>query len=95
MHVSLSPELEKIVESKVESGLYDDASEVIREALRLMQTNEHLIAQLKLESLRRVLAEGEQDLQAGRYRVIGQYDLGSFMQSLKERVRARTTQEHD
>jgi antitoxin ParD1/3/4 len=82
MHVSLSPELEKIVESKVESGLYDDASEVIREALRLMQTNEQLIAQLKLDSLRRALADGEQDLRAGRYRVIGQDDLGPYFDDI-------------
>ena len=35
MHISLTPELEKIVNDKVDSGLYNNASEVIREALRL------------------------------------------------------------
>ena len=33
MHISLTPELEKVVR-KIKSGLYDNASEVIREALR-------------------------------------------------------------
>ncbi|MDA0681716.1 MAG: type II toxin-antitoxin system ParD family antitoxin, partial [Proteobacteria bacterium] len=33
MHVSLTPELESRVKAKVESGLYNNASEVIREAL--------------------------------------------------------------
>ena len=35
MNVSLTPELERIVNTKVESGLYQTASEVVREALRL------------------------------------------------------------
>ncbi len=36
MHVSLTPELENQVRLKVESGLYNNASEVVRESLRLM-----------------------------------------------------------
>ncbi|MGO8758319.1 MAG: type II toxin-antitoxin system ParD family antitoxin [Terracidiphilus sp.] len=35
MNVSLTPELDKFVAGKVESGLYTSASEVVREALRL------------------------------------------------------------
>ena len=35
MNISLTPELEKAVKEKVDSGLYNNASEVIREALRL------------------------------------------------------------
>lgn len=35
MHISLTPELEKAVKQKVDSGLYNNASEVVREALRL------------------------------------------------------------
>jgi antitoxin ParD1/3/4 len=34
MNISLTPELENAVKSKVASGLYNNASEVIREALR-------------------------------------------------------------
>ena len=34
MNISLTPELEEAVKSKVRSGLYNNASEVIREALR-------------------------------------------------------------
>jgi len=35
--VSITPELEKFVASKVESGRYTSASEVVREALRLLE----------------------------------------------------------
>jgi antitoxin ParD1/3/4 len=37
MNVSLTPELEKFVSRKVESGRYTSASEVVREALRLLE----------------------------------------------------------
>ncbi len=40
MNVSLTPELEQFVQSKVESGRYNSASEVVREALRLLEDHE-------------------------------------------------------
>ncbi len=37
MNVSLTPELEELVNEKVRTGLYQSASEVVREALRLLK----------------------------------------------------------
>jgi putative addiction module CopG family antidote len=37
MNVSLTPELEQLVNEKVRTGLYQTASEVVREALRLLK----------------------------------------------------------
>lgn len=59
MHVSLTPALEAMVRRKVESGLYNNASEVVREALRLMAAQEEA-GRLKLERLREALAAGEE-----------------------------------
>jgi len=59
MHISLTPELEALVRDKVATGHYNNASEVIREALRFMVTHEELLYQMKLEALRGHLAEGE------------------------------------
>lgn len=42
MNISLTPELEKYVNSKVNSGMYTSASEVIRESLRLLHTYEDI-----------------------------------------------------
>jgi antitoxin ParD1/3/4 len=42
MNVSLTPELEKFVENKVESGLYNNASEVVREGLRLLKEHDEI-----------------------------------------------------
>lgn len=40
MNVSLTPELERYIRQKVDSGLYGNASEVVREALRMMHGRE-------------------------------------------------------
>ena len=36
MNVSLTPDLENLIRDKLDTGLYASASEVVREALRLM-----------------------------------------------------------
>jgi antitoxin ParD1/3/4 len=41
VNVSLTPELDKFVAGKVESGRYTSASEVVREALRLLEEHDH------------------------------------------------------
>ena len=51
MNVSLTPELDKFVASKVDSGEYATASEVIRDGLRMLRAAEET-RQAKLESLR-------------------------------------------
>ena len=40
MNVSLTPELEEFVSTKVQSGRYNSASEVVREALRLLEEHD-------------------------------------------------------
>jgi antitoxin ParD1/3/4 len=49
MNVSLTPELEQLVNEKVESGLYQTASEVVREALRLLKERDHAREQLRAD----------------------------------------------
>ena len=57
MNVNLSPHLEDMVRQKVSSGLYTSASEVVREALRMMEAQDQLRA-AKLEQLRQDIREG-------------------------------------
>ena len=64
MNVSLTPELEQFVSAKVQSGRYNSASEVVREALRLMERHDSVhIAQLT--NLRRRINEGLESLDRG------------------------------
>jgi antitoxin ParD1/3/4 len=65
MHVSLTPELESRVRAKVASGLYNNASEVVREALRFMDSHEQWIHEIKLAQLREQLQLGTSQLDKG------------------------------
>ena len=68
MNVSLTPELEKLVEDRVKSGRYTSASEVIREALRLLDRIDQAQRQALLDLNRRI---DEGLAQAERGEVIG------------------------
>jgi antitoxin ParD1/3/4 len=57
MNVNLTPKLEDMVKKKVASGLYNSASEVVREALRLMEEQDRVRA-VKLEQLRQDIRDG-------------------------------------
>jgi antitoxin ParD1/3/4 len=57
MNVNLTPQLEEMVRAKVSSGLYTSASEVVREALRLMEEQDRL-RQVKLDELRSEVRKG-------------------------------------
>ncbi len=57
MNVSLTPELEQLVRRKVESGLYNSASEVVRDALRLLDDRDRF-REMKIEELRKEIQKG-------------------------------------
>ena len=66
MNVSISPQLEEWIQEKVQSGYYQTASEVIREALRLLREKEQF-REIKIEELRKRIAAGIDDLENGRF----------------------------
>ena len=69
INVSLPPELENRVREHVASGLYGSASEVIREALRLLEAYQALQA-ITLSLLKADVAQGMADVKAGRVGVV-------------------------
>lgn len=60
MNVSLTPQLEQLVKRKVETGLYNNASEVVREALRMMAQRD------EQESVRTEVAKGFAQIREGK-----------------------------
>ena len=64
MNVSLTPELERYINQKIESGLYQTASEVVRAGLRLLAEREDLHRQT-VEELRRELQVGIDEADRG------------------------------
>ncbi len=57
MNINLTPQIEEMIKRKVASGLYNSASEVVRDALRLMAEQDCLRA-AKLEQLRQDIHDG-------------------------------------
>jgi len=64
MNVHLTRELEELIQKKVDSGRYSSASEVMREALRLMEQRDEFLA-LRKEEVRRKINEGLDSLSRG------------------------------
>jgi antitoxin ParD1/3/4 len=64
MNVHLTPELEQFVHDKVESGRYNSASEVVQEALRLMDQKDDLRT-IQLHELRKRIDKGLSEVHRG------------------------------
>lgn len=60
MHVNLSPEMEGFIKSKVSSGFYGNATEVIRDAIRRMQAEESRVAAWQV-----AIKQGDEQLERG------------------------------
>jgi antitoxin ParD1/3/4 len=79
MNVSLTPELESFVKQKVTAGMYNSASEVVREALRLLEERDS-VREMKLEALSRDIRDGVNELDRG-------YGSSLDMEKLKAKAR--------
>lgn len=64
MNVSLTPQLEAFIKQKVEKGLYTSVSEVVREALRLLEERDAFQA-IKMAALRKDINQGLESLDRG------------------------------
>lgn len=85
--VVLSEHFDAFIDREIASGRFNNASEVVRAGLRLLENEE-----AKLEELRRMIAEGDADLAAGRYTV---YETeGEFTADIMRRVREKSAAGH-
>jgi antitoxin ParD1/3/4 len=87
MNINLTPQLEEMVRQKVTSGLYTSASEVVREALRLMDEKDRLQS-AKLAQLREDIREG---LNSGDSTTWNAADVKRQARAKKAAKAARTT----
>lgn len=60
MHINLSSEMEQYLQSKVNTGYYSNASEVVRDAIRRMRDEDE-----RLAALRAAVAVGDEQLERG------------------------------
>jgi len=74
--ISLGDHFEKFIQREVSSGRYGSVSEVIRTALRLLETEEQ-----KLAALRSAITEGEQS------GIIEDFDPEQHLRSLRSKAK--------
>lgn len=89
MNVSLTPELENLVNEQVKSGLYNSASEVIRESLRLFK-EQLMLKEIRRNELRREIMLGVEQMRNGEYTEIkSPEELESFTEEIIKEAREK------
>jgi len=84
-NVVLSEHQHELVEALVRSGRYQNASEVLREGLRLLERHE-AEEEAKVAVLRRAAEQGWSDLASGRFEDVDDQTLDRFLEKLGERA---------
>ena len=88
MNVSLTPELEQLVNEKVNSGMYQTASEVIREGLRLLKERDSRLAQLRAD-----IRAGFESVERSEYTEYDEHTVRQLAVRVKARGRKRLLRE--
>ena len=88
MNVSLTATLEELVQQKVATGLYNSASEVIREALRLLEERDEL-RRMRLAALRKEISVGLDQLERGEVSEYDDRSLNTLAADIKIKGRKR------
>ena len=65
MAITLTDELEELINAKIRSGAYESADEVVKESLRLLEAKEE-----GMDALRREIMRGVEDIEQGRFTLL-------------------------
>ncbi|WP_290648933.1 type II toxin-antitoxin system ParD family antitoxin [Aquisalimonas sp.] len=87
-NVVLTDHQHDLVDALVQSGRYQNASEVLREGLRLIEQRERLEA-AKLQALQEAAGKGWGDVAAGRYADVADDQLEDLITELGRSAAAR------
>jgi antitoxin ParD1/3/4 len=80
-NISLTPEQDAFIEEAVKSGEYQNASEAVRDALRVLQQRRREDA-LKLEALRRQIDAGIEAIERGEFVEVDDTKLDAYLDAL-------------
>lgn len=92
MNISLTTELEELVNDKVKSGRYQTASEVVREGLRLLEEKD-LVRQARLEQLRKDVRVGIDQIERGEYIDYDDEGLRQLFETIKREGREKLSKQ--
>ena len=88
MNISLTSELEQLVHDKVRTGMYQTASEVIREGLRLLRERDQ-----RVEALRQDLRAGFDAVERGEFTDYDATNIQELSTRIKSQGRKRLAEE--
>jgi antitoxin ParD1/3/4 len=86
-NVNLNDHFHRFIDANVEAGRFQDASEVVREGLRLLEQRQRE-DDLKIERLRQAVEAGREDARLGRVAAVATSDVGAFLAGLGRTGRA-------
>jgi antitoxin ParD1/3/4 len=86
-NISLTPEQDAFIDEMLKKGEYRNASEAMRDAIRVLQQRRAEEA-LKLEKLRQSIDAGIDDLERGDYEEVDDVDLQAWFDRLDDPARA-------
>ena len=86
-NVNLTDHFHRFIDANVEAGRFQNASEVVREGLRLLEQRQRE-DDLKVERLRQAVEAGRQDARRGRVVAVAADEVGAFLARLGRTGRA-------
>ena len=87
MKVSLTPQLQKFIDERLKTGMYETASEVVREGLRLLKERDDA-DQRRQDALRADIATGVAQADEGRTRPVDKTTFGRIRANGRARLTA-------
>ena len=85
MQITLTPELEELINAELETGEYVSLNDVLREALLEMQTR-RIPKEIRMENLRREVMKGVEQIRNGESRVYNSAQ--DLVEDIKREARA-------
>ncbi len=93
MNITLTPELEELIERKVKSGRFNSAGEVVREGLYLLDLEDDF-QELKKERLREEILKADEQFKNGQFITItSEEEMSDFLEGIIERGKKRLAEE--
>lgn len=86
--VALTDHLESFIQAQIANGQYNNASEVVRDGLRLLE-RQQLIEAAKLQALRQAAQAGINDIAVGRLKELNPADLDNYVAKLGKPAASR------
>ncbi len=84
MEITLTPEMEKLIDEEMKAGDYFSPTDVLREGLLSLRAR-RIPKKERLENLRREIQKGIDDIQEGRYKTYNADNLDEFVEEIIER----------